>query len=282
MQALARKRYVETRIAVNHRNSNGNRVGRVVNSGRRFKVRRAFDDFALPADRYSQSRYDEHMGSVTKHYDIMKAFLAGARRHLLSEQAKKRGVVSLADVGCGTGELIAFIVKEVYVPFIKAGGKVTVTLIDPAGNMLEIAERKLAGLKMQLPKGLQVKLLQKFIEFVKPGEVIDNAGGSCDIALATYVAPWVENVGTIYENTAKLLGRRGKLISIEENPLVLTPSASLPEDFERVLAECAKAIEPNELVRIIRSAGFRKNRGVGAETPIDDQHTMYLEIYTRK
>lgn len=73
-----------------------------------------------------------------------------------------------------------------------------------------------------------------------------------------------------------MLHEDGRLISIEEWPLMITQS-SVSERFRKEIERNIRRLDPENLNYVFFCAGF--NLEFERWKPIDDQHAMYLRIY---
>jgi len=180
---------------------------------------------------------------LAKHPGDTKAFFAGAagqwdklRSELYGDRFSMAAMLALlpsdaviADLGCGTGQLLADLAPHVR----------RVIGIDNSPAMLKAARKRTHGLKhVELHEG---ELNALPIE-----------DGACDAALLVLVLTYIESPDAVLREMARILKPGGKAVVVD---LLLHDR----EDFRREKEQRWPGFEPKTLAAMLLDAGFEKS-----------------------
>ncbi len=213
--------------------------------------------------------YDLHMGR-TRHYAVMHSLLTHFASYV-------RDVI--VDLGCGTCTPLSFILGDVIAPSLEANPekKVKIVCVDMSREMLT--------------KG-KVRVLDTLSKYNLKGRVdlsflcsnifdFDLSLPSNSTALATYIIHWLKDKEGFVRKLAQLLSPGAYFISVEEWPLVVTPSSHMKEDFRDAINSQTTPIDIlNQFYPLLRSYSFELLES--KVEPIDDNHQMYGAVFVKR
>lgn len=244
------------------------------------------------ADNGGNVKYDRHMGQDTNHDHRMKQAIDILRSRIFHKKLRIKDEIRMITIGGGTGSIESHFVRNTLLPHLKAHDSTTLTLVhvDEAENMVSTAMDKYASILMQA-NGAQSRL--NFVPLVAGAETLNHPdiladnpelGKGFDIAIASYVEAWFRDKRLAFSNIRGLLTvRDGRLLSIEEDPLLFTPSTSIPSDseFARLIIEIATQchLHPHELYGVLKTLGFKiKGKYQLGPMAIDQDHSLYAAV----
>jgi len=293
-------------IAGNGNPNNGSSSSRPT-SERRENVVRVFNSGAMVGPDRVEPVYDEHMA---KHYAIMYRILESIKAELVPDHVKaslkgKRPFRFLS-TGPGTGKLELFLFAQTLEAYLRNGGAVDVVLLDPSDESLSVAVRRFQNSVLPLPDDARgrfniypvVGFLEdirvpdtlrwhpNFKEHLPPIEEVLQEG-SFDLALASYLVNWVgEEARKAYENIYRLLAITRRLLVMEEHPLIVSPSASVPEGLEEAVRAMQPAVKPADFYAMLKEIGFtpasRLDLGRRIHPGTEYEHTVSYAILQRQ
>jgi len=214
------------------------------------------------------SGYDAHMQD-TNHYAAIESLLENIIEHI-----PKNSFV--LDPSCGTGALAKYISdKRPDLCFL---------LNDASPEMLAVAREKFAGDKRVKFTNYDIhQLPEKLKEQFEEEGLNQNSDPVFPTILLSYTMYWVgnqEEKQQVAECMYKLLTDNGRVISIEEWPLVVTKTP-VSEKLEKQIKKSTKPMEPGEINwKVFVKAGF--GTWVAAETAIDDKHSVRMRVYCKR
>ena len=217
------------------------------------------------------SGYDEHM-KKTGHYAALEKLLGHIAPRIPQDCV-------ILDPACGTGHV------EEYLLSLRPDLSFVVN--DASQEMLAVAEGKFVGNnRIGFTDHDINQLLDEFEQFRKehpnvPRSFVKNPFYTILISYTMYWIGDVQKKQTFAEMCYEILDDRGALISIEEWPLVTTPSSSLSEKVGKMINSGIQPMEPNKLnYEVFFRSGFSTEAII--QTRIDDKHAMYLRLYFKR
>ncbi|MFH0817460.1 MAG: methyltransferase domain-containing protein [Candidatus Micrarchaeota archaeon] len=197
--------------------------------------------------------YDRHMRK-TGHYRVMDAFLDLAVNRIPGAPAK------ILDPACGTGHAIRHLLsKRQDLSFVAN---------DLSSTMLSIAKHKLNGYAPE-----KIEFTQHDVHNLP----IPN--GTFTAILLGYGMHWFVDKAGAVDELYRVLEDHGRLISIEEWPLLVTPT-KYSAKFGEKLVETVTPINMEEMSSVFHKAGFTT---IECEvSPIDSKHDMHYRLYAKR
>jgi SAM-dependent methyltransferase len=102
-----------------------------------------------------------------------------------------------------------------------------------------------------------------------------------DTILASYIIYWAnDKLGTM-QKFHDLLAPGGKLIVVEEAPLVVTPSPHMPASLIEGIKQHIRVIPLDDYYRALQEVGFEPVENGEKVYEIDDQHSMYGRVFIK-
>lgn len=216
----------------------------------------------------------------TGHMTAMDALLNRLKPHFGSQ---------ILDIGCGTGDPMRGVIRNVMIAEYTARprrlrGPTRILSVDSNKPMLAQCEREFGGMKRG--RGEELKLLNMHFLIsdlmdLTPGIVTGMGLTRPDTILASYIIYWAnDKLGTM-KKFHDLLAPGGKLIVVEEAPLVVTPSPHMPASLIEGIKKHIRVIPLDEYYQALAEVGFRPVDNGQKVYEIDDQHSMYGSVFIK-
>jgi SAM-dependent methyltransferase len=215
----------------------------------------------------------------TGHMTAMDALLNRLKPHFGNQ---------ILDIGCGTGDPMRGVVRNVmiaeYTARPRLRGPTRILSVDSNKPMLAQCEREFNGMKRG--RGEELKLLNMHFLISDlmdtTPEMVQSMGLTRpDTILASYIIYWAnDKLGTM-RKFHDLLAPGGKLIVVEEAPLVVTPSPHMPASLIEGIKKHIRVIPLDEYYRALVEVGFVPVENGEKVYEIDDQHKMYGRVFIR-
>jgi SAM-dependent methyltransferase len=103
-----------------------------------------------------------------------------------------------------------------------------------------------------------------------------------DTILASYFIHWASDKEAAVKKFSELLIPGGKLITVEEWPLVVTPSSHMTAEQAERIKRNALPIDPNRYYKMLREHGFREVQGGVLDMEIDVHHRMFGHVFVKE
>ncbi len=216
----------------------------------------------------------------TGHMTAMDALLNRLKAHFGNQ---------ILDIGCGTGDPMRGVIRNVMIAEYTARprrlrGPTKILSIDSNKPMLGQCEAEFNGMKRG--RGEELKLLNMHflisdLMAVTPGIVQGMGFNKPDTILASYIIYWAnDKLGTM-RKFHDLLAPGGKLIVVEEAPLVVTPSPHMPASLIEGIKKHIRVIPLDDYYKALQEIGFEPVENGQKAYEIDDQHTMYGRVFIK-
>lgn len=211
-------------------------------------------------------KYDSHM-KETGHYEAMEGLLSHITPHIPQNSP-------ILDPACGTGHL------EEYLLLTRPDLKVLAN--DASQEMIDIAKSKFKGDKRIHFTNYDIHELPARLPSEFPG-LANFPKEFFPTVIVPYTMYWIgdeEAKLSVVEMLYSLLTDSGRVISIEEWPLVVTPSPA-SKGIKSAIENTANPMDPDNInYKIFYHAGFSRINEWWK--PIDKKHNMYMRLYFKR
>jgi len=251
-----------------------------VKEGQIFKV----DESRLPKARQTMRRFAEVFNAhqhYSGHYAVMRLLMYTLRDHFGTK---------IVDLGCGTGYPMRSFIKEMMGPQFLGGVRdhTTVFSVDQEMDMLVQARRgyeTMIGRNEFIRRRVDMIFMECDLLGLTPDSFkVDGWPATLETVFASYVMHWVEDKREAVKRMASLLPKGGKLVTIEEWPLLVNPSPFIPKDSElmKSIQEHAKAIPLETYYALLLESGLQPLLYNPVIYRIDKEHRMYGHVFVKQ
>ncbi len=253
-------------------------ICKVVGSGETFEVVEGREEVVDQTMTEFARSYMTHQ-RYTGHLATMDALLVRLKMHMGNQ---------ILDIGCGTGDPLRGFVRNVmmaeYTARPRLRGPTKLLSIDSNEPMLAQCRSEFDGLKKARADDLRLLNMDFLISDlmdVHP-EVLSGMGFEMpDTLLASYIIYWAnDKIGTM-KKFYDLLAPGGKLIAIEESPLVVTPSPHMPASLIEGIKKNIRVIPLEDYYNALRDCGFVDVPNGKKVYEIDDEHRMFGKVFEK-
>jgi SAM-dependent methyltransferase len=217
----------------------------------------------------------------TGHMTAMDALLGRLKQHMGTQ---------ILDIGCGTGDPMRGVVRNVMIPEYAARpermrGPTVILSIDSNETMLTQCRQEFEGMKAGMRRRdltlLNMHFLISDLMSVTPEAVTRTGLDAPDTILASYIIYWADDKRGTMEKFHELLAPGGKLITVEESPLVVTPSPHMPSSLVTKIERDIRVIPLDFYYRTLKEIGFEEAQRGEVSYEIDNQHRMYGKVFVK-
>lgn len=269
---------------------------------RREDIRRLFNAAAQPLLSHAEPSYDEHMAA---HYQVAYGILDDIQSELVQKGVKgalrrsgKPFRILLA--ACGTGKIDLHLFNQALFQHIQNGGAVEVVLLDASEEMLSVAARRFENRRLLLSPcekdRFGIHPVPEYLEDITAPAVVNKyrasdgrsilAPATFDLVTASYLINWLSDDATrrqAYSNLSRLLTPSRRALFIEEHPLIVTPSTSVPDGLEDEVRAMNGGVSIQDFYSMLTAVGFMARSTLGLSRSINPgteyEHRMHYAIF---
>ncbi len=254
-------------------------ICKVVGSGDNFQVVDGREEIVDQTMTEFARSYMAHQ-RYTGHLATMDALLVRLKMHMGTR---------ILDVGCGTGDPLRGFVRNVMMAEYTARPRLRdptrILSVDSNEPMLAQCRAEFDGLKRARADDLRLLNMDYLISDLMDmqPEVLAGMGfGMPDTLLASYIIYWANDKLGAMRKFYDLLAPGGKLIVIEESPLVVTPSPHMPASLIEGIKKNIRVIPLEDYYNALRDCGFVDVPNGKKVYEIDDEHRMFGKVFEKK